>query len=291
MASSNTNSYSYSSYPFFGVFIDDFTQSVNSTKYIFEEVDLFYQPIETPLVASLFFFVRLILFSIGEFVNFKVFLQINKETCLINDVAKVFTINQMVLLPVYLVYNTSTDFFHPMNKIIGQWFCTLGWFLIHLCGTIMAFHSFVVALMRYFFIVHDKKIEHFGKQRAKNLILYLSVIIPLLVVVWEGTNGSDLDVMSVVNKCYGKDHKIFLIERSTSEVFKSKFCEYDGYGDQNGSLTYNKAFAIFRRFSCIANKVVLVIMSVNLAEGIVYFKLLSHINRYLATSYKLFEMY
>ena len=111
--------------------------------------------------------------------------------------------------------------------------------------------------------------------------MYLTFIIPLLVVIWEGTNGSDSDVLSVVNKCYGKDHKVFLIETSTSEVFKSKFCEYDGYDDQDGGSVYNKLFAIFRRFSCVANKVVLIIMSVNIAEGTIYFRLLSHINRYL----------
>ena len=254
------------SHSFFGVFIDDVTQSVNLTKYnIFEEVDLFYQPIETPLVASVFFLVRLIVVFISEIVNVKVFLQIKKETCLINDVAKVFTCTQMVFLPLWLVYNTSTDFFHPLNEIIGQWYCTFGWFFIHLCGTIIAFHSFVIALMRYLFIVHDKKVENFGKTKAKKIIMYSTVIIPLLVVIWEATNGSDLDVMSVVNKCYGKDHKIFLIERTTSEVFKSKFCEYDGYDEQEeGSSSFTKTIAIIRRFSCIANKIVLVIMSINI---------------------------
>jgi len=281
MTSYIQNTDTSSSHSFFGVFIDDITHSVNSTPYIFEDVDLFYQPVETPLVASLFFLVRSILFFISEFINVKIFLQLKKETCLINDVARVFTCTQMVILPFWLLYNTSTDFFHPMNEIIGNWFCTLGWFSIHLCGTIIAFHSFVVALMRYLFIVHDRKIENFGKKKAKKVIMYLTFIIPLLVVIWEGTNGSDLDVISVVNKCYGKDHKVFLIETSTSEVFKSKFCEYDGYDDQDGGSAFFKIVAIFRRISCIANKVVMVIMSVNIAEGIIYFKLLSHINRYL----------
>ena len=62
------------SHSFFGVFIDDVTQSVNLTKYnIFEEVDLFYQPIETPLVASVFFLDRMIVVFISENVNVKVY--------------------------------------------------------------------------------------------------------------------------------------------------------------------------------------------------------------------------
>ena len=264
---------------FFGIYLENInTSSTNSTRSIVEEIDLYYHPVETPFYATLFFCIRFAFFTIAEIVNIKVFLLMNKETCLIQDVARVFAGTQMIFLPIWLVYQTSTEFVHPLNEIVGHWFCTFGWFFIHLFGTIIAFHSFVVALMRYFFIVHQTKIERYGKKKIKNIFLWISVIIPLILVLWGATNGSDLDVMTVVNKCYGKDIKVFLVETSTTEVLKSKFCEYDS-DDWLGFGSLGKVIAMFRRVSCIAHTTVLVLMTVNFSEGILYFRILSHVNR------------
>ena len=152
----------------------------------------------------------------------ELFLQIDKETCLVKDVTKVYACTQMVFLPIWFCFNSSTDFLHPLNEIIGQWFCTLGWFLVHFCGTIIAFYSFIVSIMRYYFIVYNERADKDGKKRAERMFYWLFIAIPLVTVLWEATNGSELDVMSAVNKCYGKDHKIFLIEQTTSAVYDTR---------------------------------------------------------------------
>ena len=248
----------------------------NSTFFILDDINLYYQPVETISIGILFFFIRLILVIVGWIINFKLYLQICKETCLVKDVTKVYTMTQMTFLTIWLIFNSSTDFFHPLNEIVGQWYCTTGWFLVHLCGTITAFYSVIVSIMRYFFIIHEKKVELYGKKKAQRHFSWLIFIIPLITVLWEASNGSELDVMSVVNKCNGKDHKIFLIEESASAVFKNKFCEYDTY-DETGS--YGHIFALFRRVSCWTNKLTMVLTSLNVAEGFVYFRVLAHINR------------
>ena len=274
----NVTSYHHSSSDsFLGLIIDNVANNEKTSPLlVLNDIDLFYQPVETISTASLFLVIRLILMTFGELINIKLFLQISKETCLVKDVTKVYTSAQIAFLPIWLLFNTSTDFVHPLNEIIGQWYCTLGWFSIHLCGTIISFYSFIVAIMRYLFIVHEKGVEKYGKEKANKVCLWLIIIIPLIVVLWEGTNGTDIDVMSVINKCNGKDHKIFLIEESTSDVFKNKVCEYDTT-DQRGS--YGSVFGLFRRFSCIANKLCMVLVSLNVAEGVIYYRLLAHIKR------------
>ena len=260
-----------------GLFIENMkNNNRTSTFFSLNDVDLYYQPVEAISVGILFFSIRLILVIIGWIINLKLYFQISKETCLVKDVTKVYTITQIAFLPIWFFFNSGTDFFHPLNEIIGQWFCTTGWFLIHFCGTLIAFYSLVVSLMRYFFIIHEKRVELYGKKKAQRHFSWLIIIIPLIMVLWESSNGSDLDVMSVVNKCYGKDHKIFLIETSTSAVFRNKFCEYDNY-DKSGS--HGNLFSLFRRFSCVTNKLCLVLTSLNVTEGIVYCRVLAHISR------------
>ena len=260
-----------------GIFIENVSNNGTTTSYfLLDDVYLYYQPVEKISVGILFFIIRCILVIIGGIVNIKLYIQINLETCLVQEVTKVYTITQIVFLPIWLCFNSSTDFFHPLNEIVGQWFCTFGWFLIHLCGTIIAFYSFIVSIMRYFFIIHEDRVKMYGLKRAQNHFSWLIIIVPMIMVLWEASNGSDLDVMSVVNKCNGKDHKIFLIEESTSAVFRNKFCEYDTY-DNSGS--HGQIFSLFRRVSCITNKLALVLTSLNVMEGVVYFKVLKHINR------------
>ena len=256
----------------FGVFFADQTSSDNANGFIVEKIDLYYQPVVSPEIAITFFLLRLPLVLMGEFLYSKVFELMKKETGLVNDVTKLVSFVQVVFWPVWLVFSTSTDFLHPLNKVFGQWFCSFGWFFIHLCYNILAFHSFIVATMRYYFIVHVGRVSDQGKKKIKRFFFILSFLIPLLLVAWDGMDGSELDALSFINKCNGKHHNVFLIETSTSDVFKRNFCEFDTY--ELGS-----SFAVLRRISCITKTAIRIIMGLNLTEGFIYFALLSHINR------------
>ena len=160
--------------------------------------------------------------------------------------------------------------------IIGQWFCSIGWIIIYFCGTFLAIHSFIVALMRYFFILNRKQIEVFGKEKAKRWFLVLHVLIPLMMVLWTGIEGSKTEWFSFLNKCYGKDHQRFLSDIAAPDVLKRSFCMLETY-NFDGPLA--DIIEVIRRASCASSKVVYVVMGSNLLEGILYYKILSHLNR------------
>ena len=260
---------------FFGFLSSDINSSVIRGSMI-DELVLYYQPTESNLLASIFFLVRLAFICLGEFLNVKIFLLMNKETCLVQDVVRVFAATQIAFLPTMLILNTSTDIFHPLNEIVGQWFCTIAWFLTHVFGTIIVFNSLVVAAMRYCFIVHEDKVQLYEKKTVKNCFFWLSIGIPLFMIIWEATNDDELDVISTINKCYGNDHKKFLIDNARSDKFDNKICDYTVAGEVD---TFSKTIATLRSVSCITNKVVLILMTLNITEGVLYYKTLSHINR------------
>jgi hypothetical protein len=131
--------------------------------------------------------------------------------------------------------------------------------------------------MRYTFILYDKKVEYFGKERAKNLFLWLNIFIPLIMTVWRGIGSPGLDPIAFMNKCNGKHHEVFLMETSTLNVLKQGFCYMKSY-DKNG--IFGELLGIMRRMSCVAMISIWSIMGFNITEAILYFIILRDINRY-----------
>jgi hypothetical protein len=147
---------------------------------IIDNIDLQYQPVQVPAIALTFFLIKLTVIVIGELVNYKLLTALSKENSILNQITKLFVWIQMISYPIGLLFITSTDFIHPVNEIIGEWFCTFGWFLTAYCVYLTIFYSFVVAMMRYVFIFHNSRVEKYGKQKAKKLFLFLFIFTPLL---------------------------------------------------------------------------------------------------------------
>ena len=260
----------------FGFLLEDNTSPANISGFVVENIDLYYQPVPNPVIALIFFFLKLSLLIIGELINAKVFVMMKKETGLLSDVTKLFVTTQMIFRPLWFLFTTGTDFIHPLNEVFGQWFCNFGWFGMTLGSQIIVFHSFIAALMRYLYIIHREKVDSYGKDKTKKLFLFLSFFIPLLGSIWTVIEDPELSILSNINKCNGKHHKVFLIETSTLHVLKRNFWEFGSY-ELSGSFAI--ILAILRRVSKIARTVLILITGFNFVEGIIYYKILSHINR------------
>ena len=257
----------------------EFLSPIHSDKnedFILNDIDLYYQPLPSPSTATLFFVVRSTIVTIGELVHVKVYNLIQKENGLVNEVATFYICTQMFYVPFWLIFTTCTDFIHPINVVIGQWFCTIGWFIIYFCATSLAIHSFVVAMMRYFFIFHKDRAERIGKEKVKRRFLLLNILIPLMMVLWTGIESPETEVFSFLNKCYGKDHKRFLTDLNPGDVFKRSFCMLESFDKE---APFDEVWGIIRRISCMSTKIAYMVMGFNLTEGIMYYMILSQLNR------------
>ena len=246
--------------------------------YIIDEIDLYYQPVQNPAIGITFFLIKLPILILGILLNIKVLSLIKRETSVVNDVTKVATYAQMIFWFTFVFFTTATDFVHPLNEILGRWVCEFGWFITYFFTNIFTLHSFLVAMMRYCFIVHNDKFEKgFRKQKTKWVFLILSLLIPLLMVIWGAISRSELDILSYINKCNGKHHKVFLIETSTVDVLRRNFCEFDSYESPN--FPFDQITDVIKRISCIARTAVLVVMVLNFTEIIIYYKIFSYMIR------------
>ena len=259
-----------------GLFFDDHITKSDAIGAMIDDINLYYQPTQNPLIAVLFILLKSVILIAGGYLHLKVYKLMAKEKGILKRVTQLFVCANSALWYFLTFFSGITDFIHPMNQVAGQWFCDICEFVFYFLGNIMTFHSLVAAMMRYVFIVHREGVNKFGREKAKRLFFYLSFLLPLLVSFWEVVNGTELDAMSFINKCNGKHHKVFLLESSTTNVAKRNFCGFEDYKIKD---IWSQLVALIRRFSCVANKIIMIIMGLNVVEGVLYWKIWTHIYR------------
>ena len=163
----------------FAVLTKGLTDPKNVTGFVLDDVNLYYQPLESPYISLTFFGLKLISIIIGEGIGIKLLTMMKKENGLLTEITKLFVISQMILHPILLFFDLTINLVYPVNEVIGNWFCSLGWLCWGIFMRIGLNHSFMVALMRYFFIVHENRVKAYGKKRAKRIFLILAIAIPL----------------------------------------------------------------------------------------------------------------
>ena len=266
--------------PFLGTFLGAFSnnESLSSTdnKIFLNDIDLYYQPVPSPLVAFFFSVVSAIMLIFGVYLHLEVLMGLKREDSILKQITKTFVYANMTLLTTAIICINVVNFIHSLSLEFTDYICPVLRFLLYLGVNFVSFYSFVSASMRYLFIVHTDEVDKYGKERVKTIFYALSILIPLMVTIWKVLDGSEVDAMSFINKCYGQHHKVFLIETSTVNVFKKSFCQVPNYGNQVG---YDKLVAFCKQTFCMASTITMLIMGSNITEGLIYYKLFAHMNK------------
>ena len=261
---------------FLGANAENSSTSSTDTNIFIDDIHLYHQPVPSPMVASLFLVVNVVIFIVGTYLHLNVLKRLRKEDSILKDITKTFVYANMTLWTDVVIILNVTNFIHTLPEMITSYLCPIFRFTLYLCVNLVTFHSFVSAIMRYFFIVHTNKVDGYGKEKVKTVFYWLSIFIPLIITVWKLVDGSEVDSMSFINKCYGHHHKVFLIETSSLNIFKKNFCGVENYAELVG---YDKLVAIGKQLFCVASMITMIIMGSNMTEGFIYYKLFSYLNR------------
>ena len=248
----------------FFLLTNDSNLSTSSHYEAVSDIDLYHQPLEKPSVVLAFFIIKSIIICAGEGICIRLLSSLKKEKGLLTDVIKLFVIVQMISYPAFhcieIVINTA----FPVSQLIGDWICFLVWLLWGVSGRILLSNSLICALMRYLFIVHEQKVDSYGKEKVKRWFLYLSITLPLIQFTLHAMAGSPR--LSFVNKCYGNDHRVFLFKTST--------------------LIASKPFAhmvpgrtVVTEISKVVDLTWFLLMGFNVTEALLYFKIFNKLNR------------
>ena len=175
-----------------------------------------------------------------------------------------------------MIFATATDFIYPLSDVLGTWSCVLSFFVLYPCAIFISFHTTVIAIMRYIFIVHDEGVADFGKQRAKSLFYWLLGIFPIAMTIWLyfGAIDRDYDGYPPMNKCTGSYHKIFLLNWSYEEPDDVWVARCGGHcSDNNEGL----AVCISKFFRCGASAYLFILLLSNVLDGFIYYRTWRHI--------------
>ena len=261
--------------PTLGFLWEDSKTTGNETNgQLVDDIDFYYQPLEPPWIAIIFFFVRLTIIFIGEIIGKKVVIMTREETGILSEITLMFISIQMIFHPILIFFELSVNLIHPINEIIGPWICTVGWLFYNISTKIVLNYSFFAAIMRYVFVVHDDRVGRYGKDKVKRHFLYLYLAITIAQIVMKAVDGTSR--LSFINKCYGRDHEIFLIETSSLSVLKRKF--WTSAQNQDKTML-DLLLHMIKRIIKILDTIAFLALGFNLTEVIVYRTIFSHLDR------------
>ena len=261
---------------FFATYLPQNTSEKNEDYLVFDEVDLYYQPLQDPLFVVIFFLLKSLVVIISEVVAIKVLKLTKKEKSITAEVTKFYLYTLMILSPLRLLFNTTIDSLHPVSEIIGHWFCTVCEYMHLFAMVIILSNSFIACVMRYYFIVHNEKVASYGKQKLKRIFFCLTISNPVLTCIIYALARPELSPNSHFNKCYGDDHKVFLIETSTLEALEQNFLDFEIH-EQLGLAT--DIILLLRKALRILWKTIFTLIGFNVVEGFIYYRIFSHMIR------------
>ena len=244
-----------------------------------DDIDLYYQPLEHPFIAVTVSAFKSIILTIGVLLCMKVITKVNTEPSIDAQMVKIFCWAQIVFQIgsefIYLLINL----FHPINEIIGNWFCDLVWIYFSFGTKLIFNHSFFVALMRFIFIKHNQMVNSYGKNKFKRHFIYLSILVSVFGLMVDVIEIRGLSRTSFINKCYGNDDKIFLIETSALTRLQRKLWKVDTYKFEEYGEALGRVFAIVLKVVRLIKNLLFLLTGFNIMEGIIYFNLFTYIKR------------
>ena len=276
MTSIRNHYYNPFSSSFLGVFVPNSSYAANDSYISLEDIDLNYQPVPPPFASGIHAVLSVITLILGSYLHIRVLFCLRKDDSILKGITQVFVVTNLTLHILAISTSCITNIVHTFPSIAVNYICPIIWFLIYQCINLITFYSFICALMRYVFIVHTEKVNSYGKEKVKTIFFVLSILIPLILTIWKASDSGHLDALSYINRCYGRHHDSFLVETSRMNVLKKSFCQVPNYAELKG---YDKLIAMGKQILCVASTIIMIIMGSNLAEGFIYYKLFSFMNK------------
>ena len=263
---------------------DHFENNVESIT----NLEIYAQPVHHPLLVIAVAVFKFLLIIAGEVIGYKLLKMIKQEQrnsgILTDNVLKVMIITQMTFWPLNFLFEALNKLDYPLSAYAGTWFCDIFFVIIFLYVFAFTSHSTVVAVMRYIFIVHEKKVMLWGKAMVKKVFLSIAILYPIVntiifIVIIPLEDNYDFEGTISLTKCYGH----------YSEVFINSY-KYDSVYAGSSSIIYRQCqlanidFQVNPTLSalavvCAISRASTMIVASNFLEVFIYWRTFSHMYR------------
>lgn len=178
--------------------------------------------------------------------------------------------------------NILTRYDNPPAFISGSWFCVIFEAFGHTSSVYIGGFSIFVAVIKYWFIVHNANARKFGEDKARRLCLALHLVIPIILAALNSVSNGKIDQIFWVDHCwsYKAETEKVRSEKNWSEKLEDLFClnrQYDVLEHFKG--TTNMVMTTSLRAICGGVKVIYLLFLFNIPEIIFYCLIFRYLNR------------
>lgn len=228
----------------------------------------------TEVISMIF---RLVLISIGTYINFKIILVCKKErnkTWLI-DITRSFALMPVMFFT--LTFEAINDYIeHSVSNYTGVSICYIGAFAYVYLPYLVAFHSLVVSVMKYLFIVHQEKTIGIDEDRIKRWFFWFNLIHPLVIAI-STILLFDFESFPSLIKCFGLEEKMAQrYNSSTGNLERMFLCKLRS---SEKDIQEQNALYLFTQSFCAFKMIYIWVLSGNIPEAFFYFKIFKKMRR------------
>ena len=220
---------------------------------------------------------QVLLYFIGVYVQIKIILVCWKEregnTWQIHFTNSIIVIVYFTLnLPFWMV----TIAIPNLSAYTGEWFCYLAAFLFQYGNFIITSNSFLIATMKYVFILHSLKVLQVGKETVKKIFFAIYLFLPLVFATIASV-GKDFEQYSEFISCFGLTEQTVATYNTTAKEYQKFFlCKMSSLNNENSN---GSTFYVLTQFFCVLKSSLVWIINTNVPEGFLYYKIFGKMRR------------
>ena len=219
--------------------------------------------------------VQSIAYVVGLFVNLKVI-----SVCLRNRDTKTWQIHiaQSIINTIFFGFDipfvTISNALPHLSRYTGEWFCYMASFIVNYEVYFLVTNSFLIAVMKYIYIVHWDKAMGFGHERIQRIFLIIAIAFPCFNATVV-TLTKDFDSYKAIKSCFGMPRKNM---SSRIGVWEKLFlCNLSHTGTSNADVSH--VLYMFIQIICVSRSLLSYFFSTNLPEAFFYYKIFKQMRR------------
>ena len=212
----------------------------------------------------------LVLFSLGTYIQLKIISTCRREKDKTWQIDITHSVGMMILFSFSSMFERVTDYFPQFSEYTGTWVCYVSAFIYTLGLYLIAFHSLVVSLVKYIFIVHQTRVIKFGEDKTKRVFFWINILHPLFLTI-PTIYFFDFEAFLSIVSCFDLEEKLAEVyNTSTGNIERMFMCKLNL--EENEELD-SPIFYNLQQGFCAAKIIWVVIFSCNIPEAYFYFRI------------------
>ena len=262
----------------------------NMTFLTFNFINIEEKPLLPPIKALSLTLLNCFTWVVGLFIQSRIYIMLQKQkrngiVIVIDKLFKVHNILNIFCYPTFIIYLVASYHLFPMVDYIGTAGCLFFSHFLQIFTTLYCLiFPLTIAILRYLFVVHAPRIKKFGIQKLVNIIVSLSILVPIFMTLSLQYPVSDY-IHGPYSYCQGR-FEVFFNPIHPDPITSGRregerHCveaERWAFSHDNGITFVEKMFKFGIFVACKISRNLFYILSVSLPEMFLYRVTFSHIN-------------